>query len=347
MVKPDLTEKYGKEMDATIKTICTPGKGILAADESTGTIGKRFDQIKLENTETNRQAYRQLLFDVSSEANKYIGGVILYEETLYQKTLDGVLFSKVLTDNGIVPGIKVDLGLVLIPGNKNGEEVAQGLDNLSKRCAEYYRAGARFAKWRGAYRINDTLPSQECIVGNAINLARYAAICQINGLVPIVEPEVLVTEEDQTIERSYEVTEAVLAETFYQLQKHNVNLERIFLKPNMVLPGTKCKKQNTSVEIAEATVKVLRATVPPAVPGIVFLSGGQSEDEAAINLNEINKVKGEKPWYLTYSYGRALQHSAIVAWGGKKENVKAGQDAYLAKSINCSLASQGKLENCL
>eukprot|EP01080_Neovahlkampfia_damariscottae_P009256 gene9256-1343_t len=346
-MKPDLTEKYGKEMDQTISVMCAVGKGLLAADESTGTIGKRFDMIKLENTVENRQAYRQLLFDVSPEAKQYIGGVILYEETLYQKTSDGVPFVKVLQDNGIVPGIKVDLGLIDIPGNTEGEQVAQGLDGLSKRMAQYYKDGARFAKWRGAYKVTQTSPSNQCVQDNAVMLAKYAAICQINGIVPIVEPEVLVTEGDNTIERSYEVTETVLAETFYQLQKHNVNLARIVLKPNMVLAGKKCPKQNTAQEIAEATVKCLAATVPPAVPGILFLSGGQTEDESAINLNEINKVKAAKPWYLGYSYGRALQHSAIMAWQGKKENVKAAQQAYLNKSINCSLASQGKLDKCL
>jgi len=340
-----LTEKYGSELDKAIKIICAPGKGILAADESTGTIGKRFEAIKLENTEEHRRAYRQLLFEISPQSNKYIGGVILYDETVHQKDSHGVPFLKTMIDNGIVPGIKLDTGLVNLPGHKT-DQVAQGLDDLHKRVTKYFDLGCRFAKWRGAYSINSTCsPSDLCVELNAIGLARYAAICQFGGLVPIVEPEVLVTEGDHSIQRSLDVTHRVLHETFVQLFKNNVCLERMLLKPNMILPGDKNSQKASHKEVAQLTVNVLKQTTPSSVPGILFLSGGQSEDDSALHLNEMNKL-GPHPWVLSFSYGRALQHSCIAAWKGDEKNVKHAQDVYMKKANNCSLAALGKLEKC-
>lgn len=316
----------------------------MAADESTSTIGNRFSKIGVENVEENRQAYRELLFTTDSEFAKYISGVILYEETLFQKTKDGKPFVDVLNALNIVPGIKVDLGVKEIYGT-DGEQTTQGFDDLEKRVQKYYQQGARFAKWRAVYKVSETTPSQVALVQNAQGLARYAAICQANGLVPIVEPEILVMEGSHDIERSFRVTELVLASVFQALAEHAVELERIILKPNMVLPGTDhpSYKSLTAKTVAEYTVKVLRRTVPPAVPGIMFLSGGQSEEEAVENLNEINLVQGPSPWALSFSYGRALQASALKAWSGKAENVKAGQDQFLAKSKANFLAARGEL----
>jgi len=338
--------KYGGELDKAIKTICAPGKGILAADESTSTIGKRFEAIALENNEEHRRAYRQLLFEISATSNKYIGGVILYDETTHQKDTQGVSFLKTMIDNGIVPGIKLDAGLINLPGH-SVDQVTQGLDDLGKRVAKYYDAGCRFAKWRAAYSINQQgSPSDLCIELGASGLARYAAICQAGGLVPIVEPEVLVTEGTHTIQQSLDVTHRVLHETFAHLFRNGVCLERILLKPNMILPGDKCVTTASHKEVAELTVSVLKKTVAPAVPGILFLSGGQSEDDSAYHLNEMVKI-GHLPWVLSFSYGRALQHSCIKAWQGKQENVKAAQQVYMNKALNCSLAALGKLDKCL
>lgn len=324
--------------------MCAKGKGLLAADESTGTIQKRFDSINVENTEDNRRAYRELLFRVAKESSEYISGVILYEETLFQKAKDGTDFVKLLNDAGIVPGIKVDAGLANLPGG-NGEQYTEGMDGLGKRCQKYFKQGARFAKWRAVILIDQSkgFPTTHAINVNADLLARYAAVCQENGLVPIVEPEIMVMEGTHNIQVSYQVTRQVLAAVFQALANYNVVLERIILKPNMVLAADKSAEKATSQQIAELTAKVLRNTVPPAVPGIMFLSGGQNEEESAQNLNNINKVPGQSPWAVSFSYGRALQHSALKAWSGKDENVKAGQDQYLAKAKACFLAAQGKL----
>lgn len=267
----------------------------------------------------------------------------MYEETLFQKNDKGVDFTKVLTDAGIVPGIKVDLGQTEIPGTKK-ELRAQGITDLDKRIAKYYKQGARFAKWRASYEVSKDLPSDLAVEEQSIQLARYAAICQANGLVPIVEPEVLVVEGDHDAKRSYEVTHQVLSSVFYYLHKHKVNLSRILLKPNMILAGAKNKDKSSTQKVAEDTVKVLKDTVPSTVPGILFLSGGQTEDEAAENLNAINALSVKKPWYLSFSYGRALQKSCLKAWSGKSENVKKAQEAYLEKAKNCYLAALGKLK---
>ncbi|KAL9658188.1 hypothetical protein ABK040_013100 [Willaertia magna] len=341
----DISAKYGDELDRTVAAMTARGKGLLAADESTATIGKRFDKINLENNETNRQQYRQLLFTADKEWTNYISGVIMYEETLYQKTEDGKPFVQVLNEAGVVPGIKVDLGTKDLNNGVEGEVATQGLDDLEKRVQKYYQQGARFAKWRAVYRVSNTgLPSQQSIRNNAEGLARYAAICQQNGLVPIVEPEILVLEGDHSIEVSYNVTLKVLASVFQTLIEHNVNLHRIILKPNMVLPGNNSPtKKEDEKKIAEYTLRTLERTVPPAVKGIMFLSGGMSEQEAVDTLNQLNKLQGTKPWALTYSYGRALQDSAIKTWQGKKENVQAAQKAYIEQAKKCSLASKGEL----
>jgi len=339
----DICGKYGAELDKTVQLMCQKGKGLLAADESTSTIGNRFDKIGVENVEANRQAYRELLFTTDKEFAQYISGVILYEETLFQKTSDGSKsFVQLLNELNIVPGIKVDLGVKELYGT-NGDVTTQGMDDLDKRIAKYYAQGARFAKWRAVYKVSQVNPSLVCIEQNAQGLARYAAMCQANGLVPIVEPEVLVMEGDHDIERSYQVTEKVLASVFKALIDHNVSLERMILKPNMVLPGTKNANQASVQQVAEYTIRVLRRTVPPAVPGIMFLSGGQSEEESAEHLDAINRIPGASPWAISFSYGRALQQSALSAWKGQTANVKAGQDQFLAKSKACFLAAQGKL----
>lgn len=329
--------KYADELIKTAKYIATPGKGILAADESTGTIGKRLASINVENIESNRQALRELLF-TSPNALSYLSGVILFEETLYQKTSDGKPFVEVLEENGVVPGIKVDKGTVELAGT-NGETTTQGFDSLGARCSQYYKAGARFAKWRAVLKIGPTEPSELSIQQNAQGLARYAIICQENGLVPIVEPEVL-TDGPHDIKKCAAVTETVLAAVYKALNDHHVLLEGTLLKPNMVTPGSDSPKVAAEV-IAEYTVTALRRTVPPAVPGIVFLSGGQSEEEATQNLNAMNKLKVLKPWTLSFSFGRALQQSTLKTWGGKKENIAKAQEAFLARAKANSEATLG------
>jgi fructose-bisphosphate aldolase class I len=323
--------KYKDELVKTANAIAAPGKGILAADESTGTIGKRFEKIALENVEENRRAYRELLF-TTPDFNKYCSGVILFEETLYQKTASGKPFVELLKELGVVPGIKVDKGLVNIPGTEE-ETSTQGLDDLAKRCADYYKAGARFAKWRAVIKISNTCPTDLAIHEIAHGLARYAAICQENGLVPIVEPEVLM-DGTHSLKRCQEVTEHVLAIVFKYLHDHKIFLEGALLKPNMVTPGHESEEyaRTTPEEIARATVTTLQRTVPPALPGIMFLSGGQSEEEATRNLQAINAFPGKKPWSLSFSYGRALQSSCLKAWKGQKEQVKAGQEAFLVRA---------------
>lgn len=330
--------KYTEELIATAAYIATPGKGILAADESTGTIGKRLASINVENVETNRRALRQLLFTTPG-ALDHISGVILFEETLYQSSDAGVPFVQILKDGGVIPGIKVDKGVVVLAGT-NGDTTTQGLDDLGKRCQKYYEAGARFAKWRAVLKIGEHEPSQLAIDQNAQGLARYAIICQENGLVPIVEPEILV-DGAHSIERCAYVTEMVLAAVYKALNEQHVLLEGTLLKPNMVTPGSDAAKVAPEV-VAEHTVKALQRTVPAAVPGIMFLSGGQSEVEATANLNAMNALKGvKKPWTLSFSFGRALQQSTLKAWGGKPENIEAAQKAFLIRCKDNSDATLG------
>ncbi|PKI32659.1 hypothetical protein CRG98_046969 [Punica granatum] len=286
--------KYEAELIANAAYIGTPGKGILAADESTGTIGKRLSSINVENVEENRRSLRELLFTTPG-ALECLSGVILFEETLYQKTHDGKPFVDVLKVGKVLPGIKVDKGTVELPGT-NGETTTQGLDGLAERCQKYYAAGARFAKWRAVLKIGPNEPSQLAINDNANGLARYAVICQQNGLVPIVEPEILV-DGPHNIDKCADVTERVLAACYKALNDHHVLLEGTLLKPNMVTPGSDSPKVAPEV-IAEYTVRALQRTVPAAVPAVVFLSGGQSEEEATLNLNAMNKLKGKKPWSL-------------------------------------------------
>lgn len=310
----------------------------MAADESTGTIGKRLASINVENIESNRQALRELLF-TSPNALSFLSGVILFEETLYQKTSDGKSFVEVLQENNVIPGIKVDKGTVELAGT-NGETTTQGLDSLGARCQQYYKAGARFAKWRAVLKIGPTAPTELSIQQNAQGLARYAIICQENGLVPIVEPEVL-TDGGHDIKKCAAVTETVLAAVYKALNDQHVLLEGTLLKPNMVAPGSDRAKVVAEV-IAEYTVTALRRTVPPAVPGIVFLSGGQSEEEATVNLNAMNKLEVLKPWTLSFSFGRALQQSTLKIWGGEKENVAKAQEAFLVRCKANSEATLGK-----
>ncbi|KAG7024993.1 Uridine kinase-like protein 3, partial [Cucurbita argyrosperma subsp. argyrosperma] len=330
--------KYADELIKNAKFIATPGKGILAADESTGTIGKRLASISVENVESNRQALRELLF-TSPDALSYLSGVILFEETLYQTTSDGKPFVEVLQENNVIPGIKVDKGTVELAGT-NGETTTQGFDSLGARCQQFYKAGARFAKWRAVLKIGGSEPSLLSIQQNAQGLARYAIICQENGLVPIVEPEIL-TDGPHDINKCAAATEIVLAAVYKALSDHHVLLEGTLLKPNMVTPGVGSPKVAPEV-IAEYTVAALRRTVPAAVPGIVFLSGGQSEEEATLNLNAINKQEVLKPWTLSFSFGRALQQSTLKIWSGKTENVAKAQAAFLERCKANSEATLGK-----
>lgn len=333
------TTSYAEELIATANAISTPGKGILAADESTGTIGKRFAPIGVENIEENRRAYRELLFTTKG-LGQYISGAITFEETLYHKAADGTSFVDLMKAEGIIPGIKVDKGVVPIPGT-DGETVTQGITDLGKRCAEYYKAGARFAKWRGVLKISDSgAPSELAIRENVERLARYAAISQANGLVPIVEPEVLM-DGSHSIERSAEVTQRVLAAQYKALADHHVLLEGTLLKPNMVRPGASNTASGTAADIGRATVRVLQHTVPVAVPGIMFLSGGMSEEQATVALNEINKFPGKKPWHLSFSYGRALQQTVLTEWQGKAENIAKAQAALMVRAKANSDANKG------
>ena len=320
------------------QAMVAPGKGILAADESTGTIGKRFDSIKVENTEENRRAYRDLLFTTQGIGDA-ISGVILYDETLRQKSADGATFVDLLNQNGVLPGIKVDAGakpLAFCPG----ETVTEGLDNLPKRCAEYVKLGAKFAKWRAVIDIGADMPSSTSIAANAHALARYAAICQEAGLVPIVEPEVLM-DGDHTIERCEQVTEWTLNAVYEALYMSRVSLEGSVLKPSMVISGKGCSRQAGVDEVAERSVRILKRTVPAAVAGIVFLSGGQSDELATAHLNAMNKL-GNNPWQLSFSYGRALQQPSLKAWKGVASNVAAAQAALAHRARMNSLASLGR-----
>jgi len=326
------------ELEGIARAMVAPGRGILAADESTGTIKKRFDAIKVENTEENRRAYREMLFSAQGIA-EHISGVIMYDETLRQKTRAGVPFPELLAKLGIVPGIKVDAGAKPLAGFP-GETITEGLDGLRDRFAEYHKLGARFAKWRAVIDIGTGIPTAFAIEANAHALARYAALSQEAGIAPIVEPEVLM-DGDHTIERCEEVTDAVLEAVFGQLFAHQVHLEGMVLKPNMVIAGKKCAKRASPPQVAEATLRCLRRHVPIAVPGIAFLSGGQSEAEATEHLSLMNQA-AELPWELTFSYGRALQESALKAWGGRAENLAAGQKAFLHRARLNGLARRGK-----
>jgi len=337
-----MASPFAAELIANARAIAAPGKGILAADESTGTIGQRFSSIAVENNEENRRKYRQLLFKAEG-LEQYISGVILFEETLYQNADDGTPLVELMKSKGIIPGIKVDKGIKPLFGT-NGECVTQGIDDLDARCAKYYAQGARFAKWRAVLHIKDTLgatPSKVAIDENAQTLARYASICQQNGLVPIVEPEVLM-DGDFPIEVAAAMTEKVIAACYKALSDHHVMLEGTLLKPNMVRSGSDAKVQASSAEIALATVRVLQHTVPCAVPGITFLSGGMSEEEASMALNEINKAPGPKPWSLTFSYGRALQQSTLKAWKGSDANIPAAQAVLMERAKANSLANLGQ-----
>jgi len=325
-------------LEATAHALVAEGKGILAADESSPTIKKRFDGIDVESTEDNRRAYRELLFTTKGAAD-FVSGVILYDETLRQSASDGTPFPKLLADQGIVPGIKVDMGAKPLAGAP-GEKVTEGLDGLRDRVKEYVELGARFAKWRAVIAIGDGIPSAYCIDTNAHALARYAALCQEGGLTPIVEPEVLM-DGDHTIERAYEVTEAVLRSLYRELHQQRVVLEGTLLKPNMVLSGYDCKQQADVRTVAEQTLRCLRNAVPAAVPGIVFLSGGQSDEQATERLSAMNALGGN-PWELSFSYGRALQAPALKAWRGKPDNVAAAQKAYHHRARMNGAARFGK-----
>ena len=326
------------ELEATAQAMVTKGKGILAADESSGTIKKRFDSIKLESTEEHRRRYREMLFTAPGAAD-YISGVIFYDETLRQKTKAGVPFADFLKRLGVVPGIKVDMGTKPLAGAP-GEVVTEGLDGLRDRLKEYYGLGARFAKWRAVIDIAEGIPSAYCMHVNAHALARYAALCQEANIVPIVEPEVLM-DGAHTIERCETVTDAVLQEVFSQLNMHRVYLEGMVLKPNMVISGMKCPKRAGAEEVAEATVRCLKRHVPAAVPGIAFLSGGQGPEEATEHLNLMNGMSG-LPWALTFSYGRALQAPALAAWKGQESLFEAGQKAFAKRAKLNGLATSGR-----
>jgi fructose-bisphosphate aldolase class I len=331
------------ELAGIAAKMVAPGKGLLAADESTGTIKKRFDKIGVACTEENRRDYRELLFRAAPTLKAHIGGIILFDETIRQKAADGTTLVKLIETTGVIPGIKVDLGakpLALSPG----ETITEGLDGLRERFVEYRALGARFTKWRAVIDIAPGVPSYNGINANAQALARYAALAQETGLVPIVEPEVLM-DRDHDIAKCAEVTEWVLKDVFEQLFHAGVELEGMILKPNMVIAGKKSPKQNSPAEVAEWTLKILKRCVPAAVPGIAFLSGGQEDEEATANLNAINATRGAQsniPWPITFSFGRALQHAAQHAWKGNPENCPAAQKAFAHRAAMNSLAALGK-----
>ena len=322
------------------------GRGILAADESSPTCKKRFDSINVESNELNRNVYRDMLF-TSEGMEEFISGVILFDETLRQSTMkDKTPFPDYLNSLGVIPGIKVDKGAHPLAGSDD-EKVTEGLDGLNTRLKEYYDLGARFAKWRAVITIGDSTPTNTCISVNAHGLARYAALCQENGLVPIVEPEIIMDGE-HTIDDSFLVTEEVLHTTFYELYSQNVLLEGMILKPNMVLSGYDCSDQASIEEVAEMTVTVLKRCVPSAVPGIAFLSGGQSDEDATAHLNAMNQILGDnRPWKLTYSYGRALQAPSLKAWSGESANIPNAQKAFLKRAKLNSLASKGEYDSSM
>jgi fructose-bisphosphate aldolase class I len=324
-------------LQRTIGALVQAGKGVLAADESGPTIAKRFASIGVESSEPARRAWRSLLLSAPG-LGEYISGVILYEETLGQRADDGTPMAELAMRQGIVPGIKVDAGkgpLALSPG----DEITHGLDGLAKRLDGYRQQGARFAKWRAVYNVSDTLPGRAAVRANAESLARYAAICQEAGVVPIVEPEVLM-DGDHTMARCAEVTEAVLREVFKALQCHRVVLEHMLLKPSMVVPGKKQPAQASSADVAQATLRTLRRTVPAAVPGVFFLSGGQTPEQASEHLDAMNRL-GAQPWHLSFSYGRALQEPPLLAWRGQAANVRVAQEALLKRARLNSAATRG------
>lgn len=325
------------------KKLVAPKKGILAADESTETIQKRFDSIGVESTEETRRAYRALLF-TAEHIEQYLSGVILFDETIRQSTADGMPFPRVLQEKGIMPGIKVDMKTHDLAGAP-GENITEGLDGLRGRLEAYKTFGAAFAKWRAVYSITDELPSDYCIHVNAHALARYAALCQEQGIVPIVEPEVLMN-GNHTIKDCYDVTKKVLDRVFDELEKQRVDLKGILLKPNMVISGKDCVEQSSAQTVAEQTVACFREAVPEDVPGIVFLSGGQSEVQACENLDAINTL-GPQPWELSFSYGRALQSTALKIWSGKAENASAGQEAFVYRAMLVSAARSGKYDSSM
>ena len=319
-------------------TMVQKGKGILAADESTPTCKKRFDSINVESTEENRNKYRNMLFTADGIEN-YISGVILFDETLRQSTMEGgVPFPDHLTKLGILPGIKVDKGAKQL-ANTGDEKITEGLDGLRDRLKEYYDLGARFTKWRAVITIGENMPTAYCMSANAHALARYAALCQEQGLVPIVEPEILM-DGTHTIDESYQLTTETLYNVFYELVSQGVELEGMVLKPNMVLSGYDCSEQASVEQVAEMTVDSFLNTVPAAVPGIAFLSGGQSDELATAHLNAMNQIDNT-PWNLTFSYGRALQAPALKAWSGKDENISSAQDAFMKRAKFNSLATKG------
>jgi fructose-bisphosphate aldolase class I len=326
-----------QELEKIARALVAKGKGILAADESMGTIKRRFDSIKIESNENNRRAYREMLFTTKG-IEEAISGVILFDETLRTRASDGTPFAQVLSKKGIIPGIKVDKGPVDLP-EFPGEVVTEGLDGLRGRVKEYYELGARFAKWRAVINIGEGIPTRTCLQANAHALARYAALCQEGGLVPIVEPEVLL-DGSHTIERSQEVTEQTLKVTFSELFEHRVYLDGMILKPSMVVPGKDNPKQASVEEVAERTIRCLKRTVPAAVPGIAFLSGGQSAEKATEHLNAMNKM-GPLPWEVSFSYARALQDPALKAWKGEAANVAAAQQIFYHRAKCNSAARSG------
>jgi len=333
------------ELNRVAEAMVAPGRGILAADESTGTIKKRFDALGVESTADSRRDYREMLFRTKEAMSKYISGVILYDETIRQNAKDGTPLVKLIAQAGALPGIKVDKGTKPLP-NCPGEVVTEGLDGLGERLAEYRGLGAKFAKWRAVIDIGEHgMPSYTCVSANAHALARYAALCQSEGIVPIVEPEVLM-DGDHDIDRCFEVTQRVLNKTFQELRAQRVAFEGMILKPNMAISGKKSAKQASVQEVAEKTIRLLKSCVPAAVPGIAFLSGGQSDEEATAHLNAMNAI-GNLPWRLTFSYGRALQAAPQKAWSGKPANVGAGQAAFTHRAHMNSLAALGQWSESL
>jgi len=328
------------ELQTTVQAVVRKGKGLLAADESGPTIAKRFKAIGVESTEDNRRAYRSLILSTPG-LGEFVSGVILYAETLVQRADDGTPLPVLAVKLGIVPGIKVDAGKIPL-AHAPGDEITEGLDGLAKRLEPYKQQGARFAKWRAVYNVDAARPGRLAVKANADALACYAAICQAQGIVPIVEPEVLI-DGDHTLDRCAEVTEAVLHEVFHALHRHAVALEHMLLKPSMVVPGKEHAQQARPAEVAARTIEVLRRTVPAAVPGIFFLSGGQTPTEATANLDAINR-QGPQPWLLSFSYGRALQDPAMQAWKGQAANAHATQQALLKRARLNSAASQGRYE---
>jgi fructose-bisphosphate aldolase, class I len=329
------------ELNKIATAMVAPGRGILAADESTGTIKKRFDVIGVDSTPDSRRDYREMLFRSTDGMGKYISGVILYDETIRQSAKDGTPLVKLIEKAGSIPGIKVDKGTKPLPFCPD-EVITEGLDGLRERLVEYRGLGAKFAKWRAVINVGQQhiLPSYTCVMANAHALARYAALCQDENIVPIVEPEVLM-DGDHTIDRCVEVTTWMLKETFQQLFYNRIALEGMVLKPNMAVPGKKSPKQVPVEEVAEKTVRMLKDCVPPAVPGIAFLSGGQSDEEATAHLDAINKI-GDLPWRVTFSYGRALQAAPQKTWSGKAENVAAAQRAFNHRAMMNGLATRGQ-----